>query len=72
MPFPSSDSRMFHQRRAEILDVRATPNSKNTLATKFPLIMDGEYHSFVTSKPRDPCQLYMFNSIEIIDRMTRT
>ena len=63
---------MSHQRGAEILDVRATPISKNSLATKFPLRLDGEYHPFVTSKPRVPCKSYMFNGIEMEDRMNRT
>ena len=41
MTLPSFDSRMSHQRRADILDVWANPISKNTLATKFPLRLDG-------------------------------
>ena len=47
-PFTVFDSMMPHQRRAEALDVRATQVSKNTLATKFPLRLDREYHPFVT------------------------
>ena len=54
---PSFYSRIYHQRRAGILDVRATPIKNNTLATKFQLRLDGEYHQFVTSKPRFSCQL---------------
>ena len=38
---PSFDFRMSHQRRAEILDVQATPISKNTLDTKILLRLDG-------------------------------
>ena len=41
MALPSFDSRISHQRRAEILDVRATPISKNSLAVNFKLILDG-------------------------------
>ena len=46
--------------------------SKNTLATKFPLRLGGEYHSFVTSKPRDPCPSCMFNGKDMENRMTGT
>ena len=41
MTLTSFDSRMSRQIRAEVLDVRATPVSKNTLATKFPPRLDG-------------------------------
>ena len=72
MPLPSFYSRISHQKRAEILDIRANPISKNTLATKFPLRLYGEYHPFVISKPRVPYQLCMYNGREMVDRMTRT
>ena len=71
MPFPSFDSRMYHQSRAEIIDLWATPISKNTLATTFPLILEGKYHPSVTSKPMVPCQMCMFNVIYMEYRMTR-
>ena len=41
IPLHSFDSRIYHQRRAGLLDVRATPISKNTLATNFSLILYG-------------------------------
>ena len=71
IPLPSFDSRMSHQRRTEILNVQAIQISKNTLATKFPLILEGEYHQFVTSKPRVSCQLCMCNERDMENRMTR-
>ena len=72
MELPSFDSRMSNQRRAEILDVWSTLISKDTLATKFPLRLDREYHTFGTSKPRVTCQLCMFNVREMEDIMIRT
>ena len=69
IPLPSFDSRMSHQRRVEIWNVQATPIPKSTLATNFPLILEGEYHQFVTSKPRVPCQLCMCNGRYMEDRM---
>ena len=47
MTLTSLDYRMSHQRTPEILDVRVTPISKNTLATKFSLRLDREYHPFM-------------------------
>ena len=72
MTLPSFYSRMYHQRRTGVLYVRATPVSKNTLATKFPLILDGEYHPFVKSKPSVPCQFCILNEREMEDIFTRT
>ena len=45
---------------------------KNTLATKFPLRLDGEYHPFVSSKPRVTCELCMFNERYMEDVLIRT
>ena len=70
IPLTSFDYMVYHRMRAKISDFRATPIPKNTLANKFPLTLDGEYHPFVTSKPMVPCQLCMYNGIEMEIIMT--
>ena len=71
MWLPSFDSRIYHQRGAKNLDLRAIPISKNTLATKFPHLKDGEYNPLVTYKPRAPCQQWSCNGRDLEYRMTR-